>query len=248
MANTRIENGHLRIANELAEKLARVQLSGTEHRIIWAVWRKTIGWQKREDRISLSQLAKITEMNLRVVRRTLSVLVRKNIIIKKSGRDKNVPSNINILRFNKDYETWKTRDKIVLGQKCTQNQGQKCPTQKKRKQKSQKILKQEFFDLVDLLIEKMLENDPNAKVPDTEKKREDWAHDFRLLIEKDNRQIQEVREILVWSQRDSFWKSNIHSAGKFREKFPKLRLQCIENLKTTKQDPAERTRKELMGK
>lgn len=87
------QDGHLRIPNEIAEKLARFQLSGSEHRIIWVVWRKTIGWQKREDKISLSQIARMTEMNLRIVRRALASLVEKNIIIRKSGRDKKVLHN-----------------------------------------------------------------------------------------------------------------------------------------------------------
>jgi len=54
MANPQPEDGHIDIANEIAEKLARTQLSGTEHKIIWAIWRKTWGWHKKEDRISLS--------------------------------------------------------------------------------------------------------------------------------------------------------------------------------------------------
>ena len=68
MANPQREDGHIDIANEIAEKLARTQLSGTEHKIIWAIWRKTWGWHKKEDRISLSQLVKMTEAELLKIR------------------------------------------------------------------------------------------------------------------------------------------------------------------------------------
>lgn len=82
-----------------------------------------------------------------------------------------------------------------------------------------------FYGLVDLLIEKMQENDPKAKVPKTEKQRDNWANEFRLLVKRDGRGIEEVKEVLVWSQDDSFWKGNILSAAKFREQYPKLRLK-----------------------
>lgn len=239
------QDGHLRIPNEIAEKLARFQLSGSEHRIIWVVWRKTIGWQKREDKISLSQIARMTEMNLRIVRRALASLVEKNIIIRKSGRDKNVPSNVNILSFNNDFETWKTRDKNVLGQISAQKQGQKCPTQQERKKKISTKVRQEHLDLVDLLITKMRLNDPLAKVPDTPTKREKWADSFRLLIENDKRPTQEVREVLIWSQDDDFWKGNILSAGTFRRQFQRLRLQMGRKQGVVKLDPAEQTRREM---
>lgn len=242
------QDGHLRIPNEIAEKLARFQLSGSEHRIIWVVWRKTIGWQKREDKISLSQIARMTEMNLRIVRRALASLVEKNIIIRKSGRDKNVPSNVNILSFNNDFETWNTKDKNVLGQKSAQKQGQKSPTQQERKKKISIKVKQEYLDLVDLLITKMRLNDPLVKVPDTPTKREKWADSFRLLLENDKRPSQEVREILIWCQEDDFWRANILSAGKFRKQYQQLKLQYERHKKSSRLDAYDRSLLEMKKK
>lgn len=133
MASPQLENGYIRISSEFADILAKTDLSGSELRIILAVMRKTWGWHKKKDRISLSQLAKMTLLEPRQTRRVLAGLVQRGVIIRESDRDKNVPSNINILGINKDYETWKDRDKIVHGQKCAQKQGQKCPTQKIKK-------------------------------------------------------------------------------------------------------------------
>lgn len=242
------QDGHLRIPNEIAEKLARLQLSGSEHRIIWVVWRKTIGWQKKEDRISLSQLARSSEMKLRIVRRALASLVEKNIIIRRSGRDKNIPSNINILSFNMHFETWNTKDKNVLGQKSAQKQGQKSPTQQERKKKISIKVKQEYLDLVDLLITKMRLNDPLVKVPDTPTKREKWADSFRLLLENDKRPSQEVREILIWCQEDDFWRANILSAGKFRKQYQQLKLQYERHKKSSRLDAYDRSLLEMKKK
>jgi hypothetical protein len=96
------------------------------------------------------------------------------------------------------------------------------------KDKIKKNLSPDIFSLVDLLIEKMKENDPEAKVPKTQNQREKWGNEFWLLVERDGRPIDEVKEVLIWSQRNSFWKGNIFSPAKLREKYPQLRLKMIE--------------------
>jgi len=118
-------------------------------------------------------------------------------------------------------------------------------TTKKVKRKGSKNLSKEYFDFVDLLIEKMLQNDEKAKVPTTDKKRENWANDFRLLIEEDKRPPEEVRKILIWCQDDGFWQGNILSAAKFRKQYPALRLGMKGKQGVSKLDPAELTRKEM---
>ena len=56
MANPQIENGHVDIANDIAEVLAQTRISGTEWQIVWVILRKTYGWHKKVDQIALSQL------------------------------------------------------------------------------------------------------------------------------------------------------------------------------------------------
>jgi len=95
----------------------------------------------------------------------------------------------------------------------------------------EKSLSDEFFTLVNLLSEKMKQNDPGAKIPRTEAQRKKWATDFRLLIERDGRPIEEVQKVLVWCQIDPFWRGNVLSASKFREKYPQLKLRMEEQEK-----------------
>jgi hypothetical protein len=96
------------------------------------------------------------------------------------------------------------------------------------KDKTKNNLSPEIFSLVDLLIEKMKQNDPKAKIPKTQKQREKWANDFRLLVEKDKRPIEEIKRVLEWCQADSFWRTNILSTRSFRNQYPKLRLRMME--------------------
>lgn len=109
-------------------------------------------------------------------------------------------------------------------------------------------IKKEYFELVDLLNEKMLENDPKAKIADTEDRRSQWANDFRLLIEQDQREIEEAREVLTWCQEDSFWQGNILSASKFRKQYGQLKLKKDRDRPKRKTDAEVLAEREAYGK
>jgi hypothetical protein len=52
-----------------------------------------------------------------------------------------------------------------------------------------------------------------------------WRTEARLMIDKDGRSLEAIKEITSWSQRNSFWRSNIKSIPKLRDQFDTLRLQ-----------------------
>jgi phage replication O-like protein O len=100
MASPQVENGHIDIANELAEALARVNLTGHESRLLWCILRKTYGWHKKTDRISYSQFAEATGIDHRHVGRALASLKARNLII--------CQGNGYSLEYGlqKDYDQW----------------------------------------------------------------------------------------------------------------------------------------------
>ena len=49
-----------------------------------------------------------------------------------------------------------------------------------------------------------------------------WADQIRLMRERDNLSLREIRDVFVWANRDDFWQENILSPAKLREKFPRL--------------------------
>ncbi len=69
-----------RVPNEILEALARTHLSPYESKIIFFIIRKTYGWNKTEDWISLSQIVEGTGIAKPNVSRTLNSLKRRNII------------------------------------------------------------------------------------------------------------------------------------------------------------------------
>lgn len=53
-----------------------------------------------------------------------------------------------------------------------------------------------------------------------------WHDAARLLIDNDGRSEQEIHGAIDWCQTDEFWRSNILSMPKLREKFDTMRLQA----------------------
>jgi hypothetical protein len=45
------------------------------------------------------------------------------------------------------------------------------------------------------------------------------------MLDADGRSLAEVKSVMRWSQADDFWRSNVLSMPKFREKYDTLRLQ-----------------------
>jgi hypothetical protein len=74
------------------------------------------------------------------------------------------------------------------------------------------------------LAELMVENDPKAKPKPSSV---GWMDAAEKLMRIDERHFEECMAVLEWSQRDEFWKGNVLSMPKFREKYPTLRAQWV---------------------
>lgn len=72
--------------------------------------------------------------------------------------------------------------------------------------------------LSELLFSKIQERDPKVKKPNIQK----WGINIDRLIRIDKRTPGEIEKIIIFCQKDNFWKSNILSTEKLREKFSQL--------------------------
>ena len=111
MANPQAENGHIDIANEIADALSKIRVSGREWQIIWVVLRKTWGWKKKMDAISKTQFSQFTGIPRRKVHEIVKGLVSKNILFE--GVTQKGDIRYATYGFNKDYEKWKLSPKKV---------------------------------------------------------------------------------------------------------------------------------------
>lgn len=98
MVSPQKENGYTQIANELMERLCYPGINGSEYRVLLLVIRKTYGFHKKVDRISLTQFQSFTLMNRAQAVETIKSLLEKRILIKEDGQ----------FAFNKNYHEWET--------------------------------------------------------------------------------------------------------------------------------------------
>ena len=62
------------------------------------------------------------------------------------------------------------------------------------------------------------------------------------MLDRDGRTVEQVRYLIDWSQRDEFWRTNILSMSKLREKFDQLRLRVLEERRPVKGTTDDRVR------
>ncbi|MCK9601602.1 MAG: replication protein [Sphaerochaeta sp.] len=101
MANPQKEDGYTAIANEIMEALCRHRIPGEDRQVLDVIFRKTYGFNKIEDYISLSQFVEMTGMKKPNIIRSLKSLLSKRIIIIQmdNGFRK-------VYRINKDFDKW----------------------------------------------------------------------------------------------------------------------------------------------
>ncbi len=113
-----VENGNFaRIHNEILERLALTDLSGSEFRCLLFLLRKTYGYQKKQDKISYSQFADGTGLDRRSVIRSLEKLVSRSIIVCRDNGN-NRPQS---WAFNKYFEQWDKTSVISVTKTSDQN-------------------------------------------------------------------------------------------------------------------------------
>jgi len=165
MASPQKENGYTAIANELLERLCYPGINGSEYRVIHFIIRKTYGFQKKADRISLSQFQAGTLMERKQAVETIKSLLEKRIVIKDGG----------IYKLNKNWEDWVVGKRPLVkgsgqkttpasGQKTTKGSGQKTTYKRKKETITKETSREGVFDPLGADIIKAFEEiDPKNK-------------------------------------------------------------------------------------
>lgn len=99
-----IEDGYIRIANELFDAFLSFRFSYRQSKVFLAVLRKTFGYGKKSDDVSASQLGALCAMPRSHVASTLVELEKMNAITRSPGKYGTVTA------INKNYWQWKRLD------------------------------------------------------------------------------------------------------------------------------------------
>ena len=111
MANPQLENGYLRLSNELAEALARARLNGAQFRIVLTIARECYGRNggRKVAALSLMKMANRTGLDCRNVQREVNRLLRAGLLTRQPNGGRN------LYGIQKDYERWQLPSPRKLG-------------------------------------------------------------------------------------------------------------------------------------
>lgn len=102
--DVQLEHGYVRLANRLLEALCDSELSGTQVRIVLALWRHTYGWQEEAVSLTLSDLAsKCRCSGTGGFRRAFDELVQNGVVVAVVESGRGVAGTF---RVQKNFAKW----------------------------------------------------------------------------------------------------------------------------------------------
>lgn len=228
------------LPNSVIDELL-ADLTGAELKCYLYVLRKTKGWNKEEDAISVSQFMKVTGLSNRKVIDACERLVELGLLEQKIGSNK-----IKVFSV-KDYKTSSSEESSlvkkvhsgseesslsVVKKVHTQNNNLNNTTKNNNTSSSEKIFQTEqrakkySFSPDDMraaewIFELLKKLNPEFKV----KSMDSWANCVRLMRERDGRTHRDICELFQWANQDPFWSLNILSPSSLREKWIQLSIK-----------------------
>lgn len=264
MASPQTKNGYTKVANEILEHISKTDLNGTQLRIVLVVWRYTYGFSRKGHELSLAFLSEAIDTRKSHVDRELTALIDRKIISvvgvgSRRGR---------VLSFNKNYEEWQDRPTSVGHQPSSHNSStissttcstipshnsrtkkERTKENIKKNTRQQKTYDEEssYYKMALYFFDKVTAVANEAGVGHLLKKvnLQKWSDDFRKLVELDNVTDKKlILAVMDWVTQDSFWKTNVLSAKKFREKFGDLaiKMNAVQKPNQHIQQPKKDTR------
>ncbi|ASK18881.1 hypothetical protein CEK60_06005 [Halomonas sp. N3-2A] len=241
-----VEDGYTRIADELYKVINNRHTfpgTATHLRIVHAIIVRTYGFNKTMDEIADTQLAEDTAIPRQKINPAkLQLLAMKVLKLSPDGRK---------IGVNKHHREWDfssrpekkapQRKEVPNGDTVTKKvtpsvtdlgthnreidrlepKGSKFSSKKKTSPK--KWGEEIDHELAEFMHATVTAELTNPKKPNLTA----WANDMRLMRTRDGRTVEQIRYLITWVSRDSFWKTNVLCPSKLREKWDQLELKVI---------------------
>jgi phage replication O-like protein O len=238
--NPQLENGYLKIANELVEALSKTDLSGQEFRVLLSIIRKTYGFNKKSDHVSRSQFMELTGIdNKHRISQLTNNLYSKNIIDRKTKIGKTTKFSI-----NKNYSNWEGYNPLEnvngsmsnpLGKVNGSPLRKPNPPVKKNEPTKDTYTKDNkdipvnldlpklYFDLSLNFHQKQKKNgyyhkDFKKELSQNSKVVKNGAEVIDKLIRLDNETLEDIKATLRFALKNDFWQGQVISLSGLRKK------------------------------
>lgn len=245
MADVQKEYGYTAQANNYIEALAKIRIPGEANQCLLVIQRKTWGWNKKKDAISLSQFVEATGICKPHVCRALSILIEMNMIIVTKKNN-----NITEYTIQKDFDKWKPLPKkvtlpkkvIAITKKGNARILEKSPNNtditkiegKKTKKSalpkkvhtkdtrikpsSTKDTSEKWSPKIKFLVEEYFKTLTEGQQVRFEKQRNKFHSCCDKLLRIDGFSEEEIRKAVNFARHDDFWSQNFLSFLKLRQK------------------------------
>ncbi len=232
MANKRIKAGFIPIPNKIMDALLKIRIPGEARQVLDAILRKTYGWDKSEDEISLSQFEEMTGLPRPSICRAINKLSKMNIIVKK-GNAKSLFSKrgndfTSVYSLQKNHEDWHTLTKkptLINKNANDRHVNKKVNLTLTKKRHTKESIKERIYSqtssevrLSEFLFSFLKARHSSHKEPDFQK----WAKHIDWMVSIDNRSVEDIEKIIKWCQADDFWGKSILSTESLRRQFDNL--------------------------
>ena len=101
MPSPQLEDGHIRIANELFDAECKIKMSGSEWQVYRVIQRQTYGWSRKTAEISISFIAVAAGLHRPRVVEAINRLIHRQMVVRKSG-----PASTNVYEIQKNFSKW----------------------------------------------------------------------------------------------------------------------------------------------
>jgi hypothetical protein len=184
------------------------------------------------------------------LRNFLELLQKDGMILKKSDRKKTTITIVNYSEYQPTQTTSKPRanhEQTTSKPRAYTNNNdnnvnnvnkEDVPLKKKPKIFTSEDKEYLLAEYLSKQIAKRL-NKPLKEEKDLQR----WAADFNKMVRLDNYDIEEIKEVLMFSQKNDFWQTNILSAAKFRKQYLTLLSQMKRDEGKGKTDAVKKTNK-----
>jgi phage replication O-like protein O len=117
MTKSELSTGYVPLPSSVYEAFARTQFSGHERRVLDVIIRKTLGWNKLSDVVSMSQFVNATGLTKSEVCHAVDKLKKRNVIGRVVVKIHNAP--LARYSFNQEFGEWHSLEKTTTLEKST---------------------------------------------------------------------------------------------------------------------------------
>lgn len=178
-------------------------------------------------------LAEFCGCSVPTVTRSISKLSKLGLInFEGSGKQRKIKTTssfrlgnlINLIRKPNHFDEEINIDNNIYIYNNTSHIENECDEAEEKK--SKKFDEKSDPYLLAKFLEKNIMNN-NPKFPSSEKQKQRWAKDIDKMIRIDKIKPDDIANVISFCQKDSFWRCNILSGKKLRDKYQQLSMKMI---------------------